>query len=226
MVTFLTSFLLLLGSCFGSYTVIKNQLDQQTYIKIQKDRVLPAIHFISIGMTGDSSYSAKEALIMSKATKAQKTAYAKKNIAQQLKQKGFFVYLKFLFFKHQRNTSDGTFAWQQEGNFFTTKKPTNSNFFAELVYADGKYSADFRYIAQCWWLLLTLLLGLGWRFKQTRPVILMLKLTLIGGFLYLLILEGGRSRYMIQFLPSIFILATLSATNTKAFFKRCFSWQN
>ncbi|KRL86580.1 hypothetical protein FC32_GL001855 [Ligilactobacillus apodemi DSM 16634 = JCM 16172] len=223
--TFSLGVLFLLGGIANSFIMLDHKLNTQTYIKIQASRALPPLHFISIGMTGDGGYDANEALIMAKLpTKTQKEAYAKKNIARQLKQKGFWGYLKFLFFKHQRNTSDGTFAWQQEGNFFTTKKPTNSNFLAEAVYAQGKYSADFRYIAQCWWLLIILLLGLGCHFKQTDPIVQMLKLTLIGGFLYLLLFEGGRSRYMIQFLPSLLILATLSADNAKNWLQRRFAW--
>ncbi|WP_081780100.1 hypothetical protein [Ligilactobacillus apodemi] len=72
--------------------------------------------------------------------------------------------------------------------------------------------------------MIILLLGLGCHFKQTDPIVQMLKLTLIGGFLYLLLFEGGRSRYMIQFLPSLLILATLSADNAKNWLQRRFAW--
>jgi len=36
-----------------------------------------------------------------------------------------------------------------------------------------------------------------------------LKYTIVGGFVFLLLFEGGRSRYLIQFLPYLFTLSGL-----------------
>ena len=38
---------------------------------------------------------------------------------------------------------------------------------------------------------------------------LILKLTILGGFVFLLLFEGGRSRYLIQFLPYLITLSSL-----------------
>lgn len=219
--------LFLVGSWI-SYTYIAFDLKQQTYIKIQPERRIPAWHFISIGMTGDGGYDPKAALTMAKLpTKAEKVAYSKQNIKHQLHEKGFWGYLKFLFFKHQRNTSDGTFAWQLEGNFFASPQPTKTRlqrFFSSFVTKDGTHAADFRYLAQLNWLLLLSLIVWGNTTTPLKAWRQMLKLTLVGGFVYLLLFEGGRSRYLIQFLPVFLVLATLSFSQAKIRFKRTFSW--
>lgn len=38
---------------------------------------------------------------------------------------------------------------------------------------------------------------------------LVIKLTILGGFIFLLLFEGGRSRYLIQFLPYLITLSSL-----------------
>lgn len=53
-----------------------------------------------------------------------------------------------------------------------------------------------------------------------------MRLTILGVFLYLLIFEGGRSRYLIQFLPAFLILATLVYDQTFDYFKRIYRWAN
>jgi hypothetical protein len=54
-----------------------------------------------------------------------------------------------------------------------------------------------------------LLLG----FRQQDFLENTLRLGIIGGFIFLLLFEGGRSRYMIQFLPMILIM-TIMTFNT------------
>lgn len=210
-----------------SYQTLNNYVSNQNFIPIQKGRTIPPLHFISMGMTGDGGYDPKQALAMSRLDHDQKIAYSKANIKKQLKQKGFFGYLKFLFFKHQANVSDGTFAWLREGNFFKSKAPDKTwleRFLASFIYPGGKHLADFRYLSQLVWLLILSLICFGKYFEPPVAWIQVLKLGLLGGFLYLLIFEGGRSRYLIQFLPLFLLLATFCFTNAKLWFKRHFSW--
>lgn len=52
--------------------------------------------------------------------------------------------------------------------------------------------------------------------------ILFLKLCILGGFLYLLVFEGGRSRYLIQFFPMFMLLFSLSFSKSFERIKRFF----
>ncbi|KRL40311.1 hypothetical protein [Liquorilactobacillus nagelii] len=200
-------------SLISSYTVINHQLSAQNYIKINKTQHMPIAHFIDIGMSGakggydQQSFNKMSAL---KNTK-QRKAYSIKNIKSTLTTRGPLGYIKFLVAKQGYNTADGTFGWLQEGNFIKASSKRNSNIFKNYLYPDGKYLSDFKFIAQLIWILCLGILLLG--FRQQDFLENTLRLGIIGGFIFLLLFEGGRSRYMIQFLPMILIM-TIMTFNT------------
>ncbi|KRL00986.1 TIGR03766 family XrtG-associated glycosyltransferase [Liquorilactobacillus capillatus] len=195
-----------------SYHIFKQRLQDQRYIQVDSARAIPAIHFISMGLSGEGGYNPKDALAMAQIpTKAGRVTYSKKLLVRRLKEKGFSGYLVFLFQKHRANTADGTFAWVKEGHFITENpQPARQGMSGQLkqfVYLYGTRLGDFRFAAQCWWIILLGMIALGWR--ERRDFVQLLRLALIGSFMYLLIFEGGRSRYLIQFLPYFLILAAL-----------------
>lgn len=56
--------ILICGTCFTTYKLTSNALKEQDYIKIQKWRSIPAIHFMSMGVYGNGGYSEKQAVKM------------------------------------------------------------------------------------------------------------------------------------------------------------------
>jgi integral membrane protein (TIGR03766 family) len=206
-----------------TYQLSNKVIQNQDYIQIQKWRAIPAIHFIAIGIYGDGGYSKKQAVAMAVLPKRQeKVAYSKRLLLKRLKKLGPFGYLKFLIKKQGANTADGTFGWLREGHFFreNQKPPLQgiSNLFKNFIYLYGRNIADFRFAAQLWWIFLLTAVALG--FGKQNQLRQMLKLALVGGFIFLLIFEGGRSRYMIQFLPILLLLASISFENTMINVKR------
>ncbi|MFT9450982.1 TIGR03766 family XrtG-associated glycosyltransferase [Liquorilactobacillus ghanensis] len=208
----LIAILLLMFSLVGSYYWLQQTIEQQRYIKTDPNRAVPAIHFISMGVSGTGGYNAKDALAMAQIpTKAGRIDYSKKILWQRLRQKGMLGYAWFLIQKQRNNTADGTFSWVKEGHFFADgTKPQARGLTGQLkqfIYLYGTRLGDFRFLAQVWWCVVLWLIVWGWqdrsRFTQ------MLRLAIIGGFLYLLIFEGGRSRYLIQFLPYFLTLAAV-----------------
>lgn len=204
--------LIIVSTSATTFKITNDRIQNQTYIKIQKWRSIPAIHFMSMGVYGNGGYDAKQALEMAMLpTKKQKTEYSKKMLFKRLKQLGIFGYIKFIIKKQGNNTADGTFGWLKEGHFFReNQKPTTKTISGKLknfIYLYGRNIADFRFMAQAWWIFVLSTIALGyesWKFRD------FLKLSLVGGFLFLLLFEGGRSRYIIQYLPVILLLVTLS----------------
>ncbi|WP_268872822.1 TIGR03766 family XrtG-associated glycosyltransferase [Liquorilactobacillus aquaticus] len=197
----------------GSHQMINQRITGQKYIQVDQSRAIPAIHFISMGVSGDGGYNPKDALAMAQIpTKAGRTAYSRKMLVKRLKNKGFFGYISFLFKKHQANTADGSFAWVKEGHFIAENpKPSKHGWAGQLkqfIYLYGTRLGDFRFAAQLWWIILLGIIALSWR--DRRSFVQILRLALIGGFIYLLIFEGGRSRYLIQFLPYFLIMGALT----------------
>lgn len=211
----------------GTYVAVNHTIDQQTHIQVNTARQIPAIHFISMGAYGDGGYNPQDALKMAEIpTKKGRVAYSKKMWQQRLRQKGVWGYLAFLVKKQRNNTADGSFAWVKEGHFINEgTKPQGRGFAAQLkqfIYLYGTRLGDLRFITQAWWIVWLILIVFGWR-KRTKFVQIM-RLMIIGGFMYLLIFEGGRSRYLIQFLPAFLILVTLVYPQSFAFFTRIYRW--
>ncbi|MDI6666843.1 hypothetical protein QMA56_03860 [Leuconostoc falkenbergense] len=217
--------LLLCVGVITSYVYVNHEVKTQQFIKITPNRTIPAIHFINMGVSGNGGYNAKDALAMGRQPSQKAMVdYSKKHLIARLKKRGFFGYIKFLISKQNRNSSDGTFAWLIEGNFMTAK-PTGTGLtrlFEDFVYPEGKYLSDFRYIAQVVWILLLSMIALGWRSKN--KLIQILRLSIVGLFMYLLIFEGGRSRYLIQGLPVFWLMAALVLPDTMAMLRSKLKW--
>ncbi|MDN7145892.1 hypothetical protein QS460_08110 [Liquorilactobacillus mali] len=217
----------LTGSCFllmliSSYVMIGTFVSTQKYIKISKQDNMPPIHFISIGMSGQKGgYNLESVKMMYKLkSPQQKKEYSIKQIKQTLEKRGPLGYIKFLISKQGYNTANGTFGWLQEGNFLVASSKVHTNVFKQYLYADGKYLSDFRFFAQILWVIALGILLLG--FENRGLLENTLRLGIIGGFIFLLLFEGGRSRYMIQFLPMFVVLLTLISFDGITKFKRIF----
>lgn len=220
--------LLFVGLAFGgSYYVVKQKLVQQHYLTIQQERGIPMLHFINTGLSQDGAYDPLAALKMATLpTKQAKNDYSKEQIVQRLNAYGILGYGQFLITKQKNNTADGTFGWYKEGSFFTENpkpeiKTGLTGLFKQSLFLYGEYIANFRFIAQMVWILLLSCLFFSW--KNRTKMIQFLRLALIGGFLFLLVFEGGRSRYLIQFLPVFLLFASLTANESWLFLKNLFT---
>ncbi|ATO55039.1 hypothetical protein ATO00_09950 [Loigolactobacillus coryniformis subsp. coryniformis] len=78
-------------------------------------------------------------------------------------------------------------------------------FMRSFFYNFGSRLSIHRAIDQVLWILI--LLGVMLSFLERTFLFRVLRMTFFGLLIFLLFFEGGRSRYMIQFLPVIYILA-------------------
>lgn len=217
-------FLVMIGAFSYGLRGIQATIAHQDYILVDKKRENPPIHFIQIGMTGEGGYSAEDALMMGKLySRKEKESYSLKKIKRILNARGV-GYIGFLVEKHGRNTADATFSWGLEGHFFKNKADNKriKSGLASFVYPHGDNLDNFRFIAQCAWIVMLTLIAFGW--KEQRLVVQALRLGMIGGFIFLLIFEGGRSRYLIQFLPGLFIIVSLCSQAAIQELQSLFSW--
>jgi len=68
----------------------------------------------------------------------------------------------------------------------------------------------YRFVAQLVWM--AVLVALFFTISLSDWKVQLLKYGVVGFMLFLLIFEGGRSRYVIQFLPLILVLASVGGT--------------
>lgn len=210
-----------------SYSVINHQVQNQKYVTIQKDRGSTPLYFVSLGLSEYGKYNTADAMDMENAkSRDEVNEISKRKIKERIKNRGPLGYIKFLLFKHNLNTSDGTFGWLVESFIAMHTQPPKANKFVQTIrnyiYPNGTKLHDFAFVAQLWWIVWLGILLFGTTNSYTG-IKQMMRLSIIGGMLFLLIFEGGRSRYLIQFLPVFLILATIQAQDAKMKIKNLLS---
>lgn len=188
-------------------------------VKINANESFPMMHFADMGVYGNGGYWGVDSIRDEKIKTLKKRKEVDKKVwIKRVRSRGFTGYQKFLIQKQMLNTSDGSFSWGQEGTYFL--KPFNShNSIAKRLFINrrvpgyafnGKVPAYANIIAcviQTIWISMLLLSLLT--LNNTSFISVFSKLSFIGFCMFLLLFEGGRSRYVLQFLPFILILAGL-----------------
>lgn len=211
--------MILFVAIFGiSFGIDKAIVNEQQIVQIDKSVTTPPVHFMAMGMVGNGGYNRQDAEDFAGLSTQVQTEIAQKEIKQRLKDKGFWGYIKFLLNKQSNNTADGTFGWLNEGYFMNEDTPRTKlgQFMSSYIYPDGKHLFDFKFLAQLCWVILVGIVLFG--FKDNKSYTQVLRLAIIGLMMFLLMFEGGRTRYLIQFLPCFIILASLCWHDTRRLF--------
>ena len=211
------------------FTLYKNN---QTYIQFDKNKAFPMTHFLMLGISKNGMYNVPDVRL----TRSAKTAKEKKKVnidvfKQRLKKLGTLGYVKFLYVKYCKTVRDGTYAWGADGGGKTGFLVTNNinpseklspfihsnfgKFLRSFIYTDsngkgyanGKNTFFFRFFAQIIYIIMILGILLSTLKARYDFKVMWLLLSMIGLMAFLLLFEGGRSRYLIQALPVFVILA-------------------
>lgn len=195
----------------------------QTLVTVNAKLAHPATHFIAMGMTGTGRYSEDDVQLdrsIKSPKKRQETNL--KLIQQRLAAFGPTNYFKFLVTKQGADTADASFGWGNDGIFLIAFGSKHSS----LISAIPRYlftengtantnSFEYRFMTQLIWTVMLFFLLFAGHLHSWKNQLL--KYGIVGAMVFLLIFEGGRSRYIIQFLPLFLILATISG-------KGCIEW--
>jgi len=225
--TLIISFaLILVGGGIG-LTIHKTIVARQDLVSIKPGRAHPLVHFMAMGMKGSGAFYAPDVALdeQIKSPSARKKADVKLLIERFKDFHGLSNYGKFLAQKQINNVSDGSFGWGLEGGFLTTNESNNEKLNRTLIRRlfakDGVVQVnnfEYRFYAQLIWC--GVLANLLFTISTDRWRVQFLKYSVVGFMLFLLLFEGGRSRYVIQFLPLIFMLATVGGVRLISRLKR------
>lgn len=204
------------------YSPVKIYQQHNNIVNIKSTRKMPVTHFIAMGMSGDGGYNASDVIENINIKSPQKrNKYNIKLIQKRFLQMGLGGYLKFLVKKQINNTTDGSFGWAAEGNYLYEPFGRHLNriekhirtLFMNRDVNQGYLIADanmggYKFFPQIIWVV-ALVFMLFATVGDSGETLQFLKYTIVGGFVFLLLFEGGRSRYLIQFLPYLFTLSGL-----------------
>ena len=191
-----------------SWNLIKKN---NSLVSINPSESFSMYHFIAMGNHGTGAYNDND-VRTDQAIKSyeKRKKHDIKNIENIYSVNGISGMQNFYIRKQVSDTSDGTFAWGGEGNFLRPFR-LNNNVLLKLF---GKrdhnnfvigYSSLFEIFEQVAWEFVLLMLFFCLPFDDY--ISQLLKYIVVGIFMFLLIFEGGRSRYLIQVLPAIIMLS-------------------
>lgn len=187
--------------------------------------------FINLGLTyiGHDQEDMKEGLLQyvepEERDEYNNGMFAKENVKKEIKRRlAEYSLLEFwdhLYYKHSLTVTEGTLGWlyrdadKEKTPYISPLYPaTKKNPLAQFIrtYFLSTDKKEYRYYEiakQLVWIVMSLGLVLATLFYRGDDKTNLLMLSVFGGLLFLLIFEGGKTRYLIQFLPQILLLASL-----------------
>ncbi|WP_447466124.1 glycosyltransferase family 39 protein [Streptococcus respiraculi] len=221
------------GLVFGS---LSYGMNQQKEVKIVHDEALAKglTTFINLGLTysGTDQEDMKKGLLQYIAPERRSDynngMFAQANELKEIKRRLHAYtpvsFMGHLGYKFENTLYDGALNWlytKPEDEKTPLVSPlyvsTKDHAVAEVIRQsvieyDGKYYATYKAIKQVVWLMAVLgLVGAVWRYRAD-DTINFLSLAIFGGLLFLMIFEGGKTRYLLQFFPQILLLSSLGLT--------------
>lgn len=232
----LASFLVAFGLSFGTGNYLINHQKEVPIIQEEGLAKGPLL-FINLGLTytGSEQGNMKEGLLqyVEPAKRKQynngmfKNEYVIQEIKRRLREYTPLTFLEHLVVKESLTVRDGDLGWSyrdatnEKTPYISPlyEKTKNIGFFQWVrTYFLSIDQEQYRYYAiskQVVWIVMSFGLVLAlWKYRGQDSYNL-LALAIFGGLAFLLIFEGGKTRYLIQFLPQILLLASLGLADKK-----------
>ncbi|MCQ9214143.1 MULTISPECIES: glycosyltransferase family 39 protein [unclassified Streptococcus] len=221
------------GFIFAGLTYV---IRHQQEVKIIHDETLAKglTTFINLGLTysGTDQEDMKAGLLnyidSEKRSDYNNGMFAKENEIKEIKRRlrnyTAVTFVQHLKYKLAMTLYDGSLNWiyrKPENEKTPLVSPlykyTKENRVAEairqsIIEYEGDYYQYYQVVKQFIWLVAVLGLVIAvWRYRPD-DTINFLSLAIFGGLLFLMIFEGGKTRYLLQFFPQILLLSSLGLT--------------
>lgn len=180
--------------------------------KLDPQLKTPPSHFIAMGLAGIGGYNDADPIATHNVKTYQaRDAMNRRKIRQRLHNYGVVGYLKFLRVKFNNNIANGNFVWDGDINFNHKQLHYPINLISRLSAAfnliDGRFRNPMRWLNQVTWIILLSFSFMSIFVKPTEKFnfLRLNQLIILGMQIYLLIFEGGTSRYVFMWLPCFVI---------------------
>lgn len=230
---FVKTALLVILSLTMTYGGISVGLSRQTQVPIIEGEGLakPVLNFVNLGLTysGTDQKDMKEGLLQYLPKEERhkynngmfKQEYVLKEIKRRWANYTYHSFAEHLVFKQAETVNDGTLGWlyqdpDKEKTAYLSplyqtigQKPWATWVREQFIERDSEIYYRFASFKQGIWLIMALGLCLATAIADRRQKVNLLLLATFGGLLFLQIFEGGKGRYLIQFLPQILLLSAV-----------------
>lgn len=225
------SILIVILSFFIFNRALSYALNHQQIVSYEPNQSRTLLYYADLGLTysGNIHSEISRDVWVSKGDNRNKLAL--EEIKTRLDSYSFTSFTGHLFYKFYWITGEGMFGWIQERvlsekvrmNIHWLKKIQDTHFASWVrtyIYAEGKNYFYYASFIQMVWIIISIGLVLStFFFSRNNAFQLWMQISLFGGILFLMLFEGGRTRYMIQFLPAIITVSSQGLFNTYMRFK-------
>lgn len=204
---------------FMVYTGYKEHIYDEVGYTYDENAAVTYHHYLLMGLNDENngSYNSEIVAFHGQFTTPDERILAQKErIVNDLTQKGFLGYFKFIYTKLVMTFNDGAFGWGREGQFTYNLYPSFNDekttlFLRDFFWPNYLYSGQFNTISQMIWLLIiSFIPGIcitKQKFMQNKDnhIISVILLVIVGVIFYQILFES-RARYLLCFVP-VFIVA-------------------
>ena len=179
------------------------------------------LYFVDLGLTYSGNVHSEISEKVRKSEGESRNKLALSEIRARLHQYKFNTFVGHLFYKYYWITGEGMFGWYQERVLNENqrlkvpwiKRIQDTKFASWIrtyVYVEGENYFFYNLFMQIVWIGISVGLLLSAFFFSTKNSYqLWMQIALFGGIMFLMIFEGGRTRYLIQFLPAIVTMSSI-----------------
>ncbi|HFU4188854.1 TPA: hypothetical protein ACGO8C_000339 [Streptococcus suis] len=211
-------------------TSSKILLNNQTFVRYEPNYSRTLLYYVNLGLTYSGNQHSEISPEVMSATGENRNKEAIKEIKKRIDNYQYNSFVGHIFFKFYWITNEGMFGWLQE-QVLSEESPIIVPWLEQIqqtklaskvrqfIYVSGSSYSFYARILQIIWIIIVLGIALySWKyFSLESNYLLWMQITIFGGLLFLMIFEGGRTRYLIQFLPAI---TTVSSAGISKFLSR------
>ncbi|WP_330218243.1 hypothetical protein [Streptococcus sp. X13SY08] len=193
---------------------ISYSLHHQNFAKYEEGKSRTLFYFVDLGLTFVGNNHAELPADVLSATGEDRNEEAIEDIKSRMAAYSYKDFVGHLFYKYYWITNEGMFGWFQErvlneaspldsAWLMNFQQWTISKLVRTYVYVEGENYNYYARAIQMVWILISFGIAFYPFFYREKFYPLWMQITVFGALLFLMIFEGGRTRYLIQFLPAI-----------------------
>ncbi|MXQ48023.1 hypothetical protein GRB29_01115 [Streptococcus pneumoniae] len=218
--------IVLLGAFLLINKAIDYSMNHQNIVKYETEKSRTLLYFVNLGLTYSGNIHAELPQEVVNATGNDRNKKAIEDIKKRIKQYDFTSFIGHLFYKYYWITNEGLIGWQQENVLGEEQRlyipwlkniqdKELSKWIRSYIYVDGENHYLYATLIQLIWIFISFgLFAYSLHFTFNKSYSLFMQITIFGAIIFLMIFEGGRTRYLIQFLPAILTISTQGLINS------------
>lgn len=215
-----------------SYFPLNGIIHNQTIITPEFNKSKNMLTFIDLGLTfnGSDQIDFQNGLAQFVDENGEPWKYSREVVIKDIKRRvdnyTLPTFIEHSLYKQSLTTRDGTLGWNYDDTHPGVINPIFDRlsnykilslfrrYFIYINYDDYIYYKTFLQVV---WIIIIIGLLTAYCFiiKNNNQLLFFLSLSIFGGMLFLQIFEGGKTRYLIQFLPQILIISAIGLHKLK-----------